>query len=289
MFRPVVFALLLIAVVYGHNPQNGPKNRERPAERGGFGGRKHQMRHHDSGEVIDMPDDIPVAWKLQLNNLFDRMQQDLDSGSQVDYTTWQNEAVTIIDIWITKFDEKYDFPDKYRFPIMVKQKVNEVFEGIKEDVANGETVDVQAAKEEMSRLVDRWWDRVTLVMEGDSLFSRDNMPYNMMESLTEVFNLMQNELDRGNILNVSIWHSKAHNTTSDWWNAFIKRVERRFGADHGLPRKLPQPIVDEVCSLFEHMEEEYGQGNDIILSDWQAEFETFAEKWWDISSARLQR
>ncbi len=99
---------------------------------------------------------------------------------------------------------------------------------------------------------------------------------------------MQNELDQGNTLNVSVWHSTAHNTTTDWWNRLIGHVERRIGARHGLPQEIPQPVVDEVYRLFERMEEEYGEGSEFLLEDWQEEFETFAERWWDRINARLE-
>ena len=111
----------------------------------------------------------------------------------------------------------------------------------------------------------------------------------MLNALTDIFTQMQAELDQGNTLNISMWHSKAHDTTSEWWTNYIERIERKIGKDHGMPKTLPQRIVDEVCELFERMEEEYGKGNgSIVLSEWQVEYETFAERWWDRINMRLQ-
>ena len=122
----------------------------------------------------------------------------------------------------------------------------------------------------------------------DDPFAED-MPEKMMDSLTGVFTQMQTELDQGNVLNITVWHSKAHDATSQWWLRLIRRIEIRRH-DHGLPKTLPEVIVDEVCDLFERMEEEYGKGNgSIVLSDWQAEYQTFAERWWDRFNQKLQR
>ena len=115
-----------------------------------------------------------------------------------------------------------------------------------------------------------------------------DMPERMMDSLTDVFNQMQVELDQGNVLNITVWHSKAHDATSQWWLRLITRIDIRR-SDHGLPKTLPEVIVDEVCELYERMEEEYGKGNGIVLSEWQAEYETFAERWWDRINQKLQR
>ena len=111
----------------------------------------------------------------------------------------------------------------------------------------------------------------------------------MMDSLDDVFNQMQTELDQGNILNVTVWHGKAHDATSDWWIRFIQRYEDKMGTDHGLSKMLPEGIVDEVCELFEHMEEEYRVTNEIVMGEWQEEFKTYARRWWETFKIQLER
>ncbi|XP_072016426.1 uncharacterized protein [Amphiura filiformis] len=238
---------------------------------------------------------MPYSMMESLTEVFNLMQNELDQGNILNVSIWHSKAHNTTSNWWDafikhverKFGADHGLPRKLPQPIV--DEVCSLFERMEEEYGQGNGIILSDWQAEFETFAEEWWDTYSAKLQRESLFLRDDMPYSMMESLTEVFNLMQNELDQGNILNVSIWHSKAHNTTSDWWDALIKRVERRFGANHGLPRKLPQPIVDEVCSLFERMEEEYGQGNDIILSDWQAEFETFAEEWWDTYSAKLQR
>ena len=111
----------------------------------------------------------------------------------------------------------------------------------------------------------------------------------MMDSLDDIFNQMQAELDQENILNVTIWHGKAHDATSDWWTRFIKRHEEQVGKDHVLSKTLPEGIVDEVCELFENMEEEYRKQNKIVLDKWQEEYKAYADRWWDKFTKQLER
>ena len=61
MFRWVVLALLLAPVVHGHNGRHHGRSSKGP-------GRTREL----NVPAIDMPDDIPTAWKQQLRNIFDR-------------------------------------------------------------------------------------------------------------------------------------------------------------------------------------------------------------------------
>ena len=110
----------------------------------------------------------------------------------------------------------------------------------------------------------------------------------MMNALGNIFTQMKAELDQGITLNVTMWHGKAHDATSDWWTRFITRYERRMGKNHALSRTLPEGIVDEVCELFERMEEEYRNGSKIILNKWQEEYKTYVERWWEGKGSNLQ-
>ena len=95
------------------------------------------------------------------------MQQSIDSGVLVDYAAWQNEAVNVLDIWGDKLDEKYPDQDLHDdFPRTLKRKTYEVFEKIKESVANGATIDVNAAEEEINNMVARWWKNFSAAMAG---------------------------------------------------------------------------------------------------------------------------
>ena len=61
MLRWVVSALLLAAVVHGHNGRHHGRSSTGP-------GSSRELNK----PAIDMPDDIPIAWKVQLHNIFDR-------------------------------------------------------------------------------------------------------------------------------------------------------------------------------------------------------------------------
>ncbi len=54
-----------------------------------------------------------------------------------------------------------------------------------------------------------------------------DVPEPMMEAITEVFWMMQSELDQGRQLNISVWDDTAHQLTLDWWNTVRNRLDRR--------------------------------------------------------------
>ncbi|XP_072015638.1 uncharacterized protein [Amphiura filiformis] len=235
---------------------------------------------------------VPVGMMEDITEVFWLMQAELDQGRPLNISEWDSKAHELtIDWWNTlqtRLDRRvgadvHDMPDDP--PTVLTNQVCDLFDRMEEEQESGVDIKLSKWQEEFETMVEGWWDRITgritNNMGTDRLQLAVDVSDSVMEDLTAIFPLMQAEYDQGRPLNISAWHSEAHKSMSNWWNRLIQRLDRRVGRDHGIPREIHPRVTEQVCDLFDRMQVEQDAGNNIILSEWQEEFETMVEGVWD--------